>query len=344
MRINVGKELHAQVVAQYDFGRRMGVPQPLRGGGWCVSPYQSNEIHFLNAQLRPQGSVALSVKGTDWLSFAVAPNADLLALSDENRVVIFDAQGNICHELPHQSWPAHADGACAFDARGRLWCALGVERLALVDPSSGAVLAEGDIPNDEGTFSLRPCQDANCMVVDIACGQDGASTYFVSFSDGQLHAQWLPQDGQGGVFADVSPDEQQCVFLNQDGDDLRVFGFPTGKLQGRVEAAPLFEGSEYEEDALEYQAQYVQDGPLIVTTRSNRLLCFDPASLSLLGTLWPDGYELQWFDERGQPTINPNEYFDCQGDIFCIRRAGKHRLLIVRDERLFQLVNLGTAT
>lgn len=343
MRITLGREIRGRVVAKHDFGQRTGTPKSAPDGGWLIHQVQAGEVQVLDAELKVRRTLTLSGELTAWQAVALSPDSQWLAASGVDRVLIMNIQGNTRHELRHQPWPTYARGDCTFDVLGRLWCALGVERLGLVEVSSGQVLAECTVPNNEGAFFLRPGHDADCMVVDIACGQDGAFTYVVVFSGGQLAVQPLLQDGQGSIFADLSPDEQQSVFLDQNGEGCGIYSFPEGKLQRRIEAAPLFEESEFEMDVLQYQAQYVLDGPLVVTTRSNRLLCFDPHSLELLGTLWPDGYELQWFDQGGQPTTDPEQYVDCEGDLTSVHRAGNRELLIVRRECVAQLVELEDA-
>ncbi|QLQ14994.1 MAG: hypothetical protein HZY73_03920 [Micropruina sp.] len=319
-----GAAIPARVIAEFSSGGRLGEPVRTRDG-WLVAVHGSPELIEVDDALLERGRVRFDAGVEQWLGCAVAPDG-AIAVAADAEVLLTEADGTVRHRWTHPAWQFHTGGSVSFDEAGRLWFAVPGEpagqadTVRVVDPGTGGTVASLPTPNDEGMFAIAQAGPGR-TIAEVACGQDGAYGYLVTEGPAGFELTGLPDAGVAGVDADT------CFLFDLDGEWLARYGLVRHAELARIASGEL-ELPAWEWEGFGYQALPLDADTVVATTLRGRLVLLDAGTLELIGTIWPDGYDLT--ADEDDPT----------GDLTAIAVAPGGRLLIVRDQRRLQLLEL----
>ncbi len=335
--MNLGKSLTVEIIAAREFTHSPNLPVPTHDGGWVLSFQDHPEVIILDSRLNEVQHLDLRTQSEDYCSTQVTMSRDgaLLALSGRTELRIADRRGAILHYLPHDPWESFTGSGCFFDAQGRLWYVRPYKdtwteaMLTVLDPASGAALFEQEITGDVGHYYLFPLPDQAGALIDVACGQDGSFLHLARLTGAGLTVEGYPLDDR--TMPSLSPGGGEFATGAHSGDAVEVHSFPGGQVAASIEGRVIFAaddlGGEFG-DEIGYQAIFLDDDHLLADTRFGRLLLIDRRTMQLIGTVWPPGYSLRGYDQRGKETDDPGSILAYEGGLTSLHSAGAGRVLM----------------
>jgi len=122
------------------------------------------------------------------------------------------------------------------------------------------------------------------------------------------------------------------------GDPVIVHSWPHADVLETLDASSVFldeqDLSTGNPDDFDYQALFVDERHVLVDTRQRRLLLLRTGPLELIAELWPEGYELVAYGDRGQPVSELENVVDYEGDLTIWTIAGERLLTLHRTGRM----------
>jgi hypothetical protein len=348
--MDLGNPLQVGIIAERKFHHRLNLPVPAHDGGWIISFRDHPDVVILDPQLKELQRLDLQAQSQQYCATSVAMSRDsrLLALSTRTDLRIVNRRGDVLHRISHQAWESFAGSSCFFDLKDRLWYVRPGDkpgtndRLTIIDPNSGAMVAEQIIQNEIGHFELFPCPDHESALIDVGCGQDGSFLYLARLTGGGLTLQRYPFSDRT-FYGGFSPDGQEFATGAHQGDAIKIHSFPSGRVIASIESEKIFAADDLVgegPDVVGYQAIFLNDDLLLAETRFGRMLLINRRKMQLVGTVWPPGYRLRGYDESGKETDEPSKILDYEGGLTSLHPVGVGRVLSVYNEGVIRLLDV----
>jgi hypothetical protein len=323
---------------------------PTRGDGWLVGFRDRSEVVFHDHRLGEIRQVDLHVRyefqgGTE---LSLSPDERFFAFASREELRIADSRGRPIHRLPHDAWESYCGSGCLFDRKGRLWCVLpgddrgSDDRLTIIDPASGGIVAQGVIQNGMGYFGFYASPDEDAVLIECACGQDGSDLYLARLNGSEIAIakfDYSDRSFSGGF----SPSGTEFVTGAQWGDSLKVHSFPDGRELASLADEAIFGDDPLvceQPDSIGYEAIYLDDGHILARTTFGRLLLIERFGMRLLGTVWADGERLRGYDDRGKETEEPGAIIDYETGLRDFRPAGPGEVLVAYQGNTLRLLDV----
>jgi hypothetical protein len=351
--MDLGNRYAVKEVAVAEFQSRLHLPVPTFDGRWLVTTYDDSCVYVLDSQLRQTERVDLGIETGGYVrpSVSLSANGRWFAAATIARVKILDRSGRPHHSLPQPSWQAFEGSSCIFDRSNRLWFVRPHEDgsyetvLCVVNPDTGRVIAEHELTCDLGHHELTLCPDGQSVMGDVGCGQDGSYLYLARLQAGKLDVREYPFSDRTFV-GNFSQDGSEFATGAHCGDKVAVHSFPSGDVIGEISSAEIFANDHLDvddEDSVGYQALFLGNTRIVATTSLGRLLLINRPTMRCLGTVWPEGYELNRFEfDVAGPKLTTVRTSTYEGDITSIHDVGQGRLLVVYRERRLAVVDVSS--
>jgi hypothetical protein len=347
--MHLGNYLPVTSIAEQGFPYRLSLSAPTPNGGWIISFQDHPGVIILDARLSELQRIDIQAQYQQYCSTNVAMSRDsqLLALSGRTDLQIVNRAGDLIRRISHNAWEPFAGSNCFFDINDRLWYVRPGDdpgrddRLTVVDPISGARIAERIVENQAGYFGLYPAPDNRGVLLDVGCGQDGSYLYRGCLCSSGLVVEEYPfcdRTFSGGF----SPDGLEFVTGAQEGDALKVHSFPGGQVVASVAAETLFAEDELLgecKDAVGFQSLFLGCDHILAETAYGRLVLIDREKMRPVGTVWPDGCVLRGYDQSGKETSDPSQLLGYQTGLTSIHSGEGASVLAVYNERVVRLLD-----
>ena len=269
---------------------------------------------------------------------AVAHSAGLRAYACEPT----QGQAHLLWQVHHEPWDQFASPACAFEGRSRLWWVrpgpdASVDRIAVLAAQTGEVLAQADLGETGYLYQCVIHPRGGAALLEGAAGQDLAILWRAELGPNGLAVERLTVGDR--VMGGFSPSGTRFVTMPHGwGAPVIVHGWPHADMLDTLEASSVFldehEVSTGRPDDFDYQALFADERHVLVDTQQRRLLLLRTGPLELIAELWPEGYELVAYGERGQAVRELENVVDYEGDLTIWSIAGDRLLTLHRSGRM----------
>ncbi len=284
----------------------------------------THEVLLLDHNLQPLRRVVLSLADDRYHPPAVAVDAAfrLVAVAHRSGLRLYTTEPRLLWEVEHEPWYDWEHSACWFDREGRMWWISpqgSSVRLAVVAPRTGSSVASC-LFNARGCgFRLVPHPAEPAVVVDGGAGQDGSFLWRAHLgSDGQLSMRAYQASTR--IMGGFSPDGARFVTAPHGDRVVAVHRWPDGRVMDILGGDVVFlreaeEGHPGMVDGFQYRTSFLDDRHVLIDTHQRRLLLLAVHPLRVVAELWPAGYVVRGFGERGRPVSDPSCAWDYEGDL-----------------------------
>jgi hypothetical protein len=289
------------------------------------------EVLLLDHELQPLRRVALPLADNPCHSAVVAvdPAFRLVAVAHRSGLRLYTTEARLLWEVEHEPWYDWEHSACWFDREDRMWWISPQHssvRLAVVAPHTGSSVASCLFDARSCGFWLVPHPTEPAVVVDGGAGQDGSFLWRAYLgSDGQLSIRAYQASTR--IMGGFSTDGSRFVTAPHGDRAVAVHRWPDGRVVDILDGDAVFrrEGRRTGMvDGFQYRASFVDDSHVLIDTHQRRLLLLAVHPLRVVAELWPAGYEVRGYGERGRPVSDPSLAWDYEGDLVDWVADGRH--------------------
>jgi hypothetical protein len=341
----ISDRIEVKDLARREFKQRLGRPVRTHDGGWVISFRDQPSAVVLDGRLNEV--LRLDVPADAHIAAGRAGPGFAVLTKKELRVL--DPKGTLRHAIPQRGWQPWAGTDCAIDGHDRVWYARPGDKpgtndcLVIVDPTSGATVAEERFENDVGFFALHACLDPDSMLVEVSCGQDGSFLYHAAWTGSKIAIQPYPFEDRS-FSGGFSPDGREFVSGSHEGDGVQVHGLPDGRVVASIDSEAIFGEDQFdsdEPDEVGYEALFLSNERILIDTHSRRLVLIDRPSMEVLGCVWPEGYDVKADDNADEDDAAEACSYHGSLDSFHFRAPAE--LLVVFDGGLIRLLDVSSA-
>jgi hypothetical protein len=301
--------------------------------GWLLvrRARATHEVFLLDHELQPLRRVVLSLADERHHPAVVAVDAAfrLVAVAHRSGLKLYTTDARLLWEVEHEPWYDYERSACWFDREGRMWWTSPQHssvRLAVVAPETGSSVASCLFHARGCMFELVPHPTEPAVVVDGGAGQDGSFLWRAHLgSDGQLSMRAYQASSR--IMGGFSPDGSRFVTAPHEDGAVAVHGWPDGRVVDILDGDAVFlpEGRHPGMvDGFEYRTSFLDNRHVLIDTYQRRLLLLAVHPLRVIAELWPAGYQVRAYGERGQPVSDPSLAWDYEGDLADWVVDGRH--------------------
>ena len=318
------------------------------GKSWLIAVPNGDRLLHFDEQLNALPSLPIPTPTEPVFPAVTAhPDRSKVAVAHATGLRVYacqpaHGQAYLLWEVLHQPWEKFARPACTFDDSSRLWWVRpgpdrSADRVAVLDPQTGEVLAAADLAPTGYSYQLVIHPRGGAAVVEGSAGQDEAIFWRAELGPTGLSVAQLNTDDR--VMGGFSPDGTRFVTApHASGDPVMIHRWPDAFVLDRLDALSVFlderEVSSGQPDDFDYQAVFVGGRHVLIDTWQRRLLLLRTDPLELIAELWPEGYELVAYGDRGQPVAESEAVVSYEGDLSTWTIAGEHLLTLHRTGRL----------
>ena len=312
MQTSIGVHYTAKVRHTFDVGRRFSAFFPTENG-WLVSFFNEPDVLFLDHAFEVIRHLPFERRDSKHAGMSVSADRSgtFISIASRNEIAVYDSLGKPIWRRSHAPWDSNQGSTCLFGQDKHLWTVLPGEKCGVLDDltvfhvETGERLARAPLPSDCSYFYLRQEPIQKTVLIAVACGQDGIFLHRACLADGVLdvadyglsealiHPNQKIFTGEGQTFLTGSQyGDTLCVRQLETGEVIREFAaeniFADDVVPG--EAVDAFEGAPF----------YLGNRVIVAQTQFGRILLLDENGV--LGTIWPEGSQLQGYDAQGKPT------------------------------------------
>lgn len=294
-----------------------------------------NEAVIIDGSLNEILRVNLSEQIIPHAVLAVSPDNQTIALTSANGLKLFDRKGNRLYMLPHRAWDNNEGSECFFTSDGLLWFVRPGEKfedaiISVLDTRAKKLVAEHRIEHPYGVYRFSPTKQG----IFIAVSRDGEGDllFSVEMSNRRLNIKSRQDlDKLNKAVMDISPSGQEILCVDSSEESLYKLDARTGRQTGALDRKVAFAGDPSSvkgfDDRFGNSCVFLTEDRLLMKTQCGRLILIDVKSMSVIGTVWPDGYHLYATDDQGKRVNNLSEADEWAGDIWYVFQAPAGRVL-----------------
>jgi hypothetical protein len=306
-----------------------------RDGAWTAALEARPHAVILDSALEPLETIDLPAEWTT--ADAISNDRRWLAFSDVAAFRLLDRMTGRSSAIAHERWSAWTGSGCFFDAENRFWCVVprvdrtGDDSLLVSDPAAGTVLDRVPFRNGLGFASFGNGPSPGTRILEISCGQDSCDHFLIAGPVPGVTLRRLPLIGRTAVC--FSPERREFVTGSHEGFAACVHSWPACEEIATLAKEDLFAvDREIKDDAVGYCAVYLDAEHLLIDTQRKRFVVIRRCDMKVLGTLWPEGYEVIAQSLPGGIMHEGNAgIVECVGDGKVLFGVGEQNTLVLAD-------------
>lgn len=295
-----------------------------------------DEAIIIDGSLNEILRVKLGEQVTPQTRLAISPDNQTIALTSANGLKLYDLKGNRLYELAHRSWDDNEGSQCFFTSDGLLWFVRPGEKfedaiISVLDTKVKKLVAEHRIEHPYGIYRFLPTRQG----IFIAVSQDGEGDmlYSIEMNDRRLNIKSRLDLNE--IVIALSPNGREFLYIDSSDGSLHKLDARTGRKISRLKRKVAFASDPKGiEDQFNYSCVFLTEDMLLMLTEYGRLILIDVKSMSLIGTVWPDGHHIYAVDEKGNRVDDLSKADRWEGNIWYISQAANGKVLAGYVERL----------